>query len=141
MADDFAIASRILYATRSIAVVGASDKPARDSHRVTVYLKGAGFDVYPVNPNATRVAGLRCVPSLGVLADEDIAIATVVCFRRSEEIVPIAEAAIAIGAHHLWMQFGVFNEAAAARARRAGMLVVMDRCIMVDHRRVLAARQ
>ncbi len=140
MEDDFAIAIRILDATRSIAVVGASDNPARDSHRIAAYLKGAGFEVHPVNPYADRVAGLRCVASLGVLAGEGIAIDTVVCFRRSEEIAPIADAAIDIEAHHLWMQFGVVNEAAAARARTAGMLVVMDRCIMVDHRRLLATR-
>ncbi len=138
--DDAATAARILDATRSIAVVGASDNPARDSHRITAYLKGAGFDVHPVNPNASRVAGLRCVASLGVLAGEGIAIDTVVCFRRSEEIGPIAQAAIAIGAHHLWMQLGVVNEDAAARARAAGMMVVMDRCIMVDHRRLLVSR-
>ena len=138
--DDAATAALILDATRSVAVVGASDNPARDSHRISVYLKGAGFDVHPVNPNARRVAGLRCVASLGVLAHEGIAIDTVVCFRRSEEIGPIAEAAIAVGAHHLWMQFGVVNQGAAARARAAGMLVVMDRCIMVDHRRLLVAR-
>ncbi len=141
MKDDFTVASRILDATKNIAVVGASDNPARDSHHVTAYLSAAGFDVHPVNPNATRVAGLRCVASLGVLADEGVTIDTVVCFRRSEEIAPIAEAAIAIGAHHLWMQFGVVNQAAAQRARAAGMLVVMDRCIMVDHRRLLVARR
>ena len=141
MEDDFAVASRILDATKSIAVVGASDNPARDSHHVTAYLKAAGFDVYPVNPYAERVAGLRCVASLALLADEGRAIDTVVCFRRSEEIAPIAEAAIAIGAPHLWMQFGVVHQDAARRARAAGMLVVMDRCIMVDHRRLLVERR
>ncbi len=141
MEDDYAVASRILDATKSIAVVGASDNPARDSHRVTAYLDAVGFELHPVNPNAERVVGLRCVASLGVLGHEGVAIDTVVCFRRSEEIEPIAEAAIAIGAHHLWMQFGVVNQAAALRARGAGMLVVMDRCIMVDHRCLLLTRR
>lgn len=141
MEDDFATATRILDATKSIAVVGASDNPARDSNYVTAYLDAAGFDVHPVNPNAERVGALRCVASLDVLADEGVAIDTVVCFRRSEEIAPIAEAAIEIGAHHLWMQFGVVNQAGALRARGAGLLVVMDRCIMVDHRRLVASRR
>ena len=139
--DNFTIASRILDATRSIAVVGASEKPARDSHRVTIYLKSAGFEVHPVNPNVEQVAGLRCVASLGQLADAGIAIDTVVCFRRSEDIVPIADDAIAVNARHLWMQLGVVNEIAAAHARAADMLVVMNRCIMVDHRRLVATRR
>ena len=138
--NDLDTIRKILAATRTIAVVGASDNPARDSNHVTAYLIGAGFDVYPVNPNAARVHGRACVASLAELAHSGTSrIDTVVCFRRSEEIVAIAESAVGIGAAHLWMQMGVINEAAKAYAEEAAMLVVMDRCIMVEHRRLAAS--
>ena len=128
----------MLASTRSIAIVGASDKPHRDSHHVMAYLIEAGFLVYPVNPNASRVHGLPSHRSLAEAASAASAgVDIVVCFRRSEEILPIARDAIAIGAQHLWMQLGVVNEAAKDLAERAGLKVVMDRCIMVEHRRIV----
>jgi len=130
--DSEATAVRILVATRSIAMVGASNRDWRDSHRVMKYLLDRRFDVYPVNPNADSILGRPCVAALEQLAPP---IDTVVCFRRSSEIEGIARSAIAIGARHLWMQLGVINAKAAELARSAGLLVVMVRCIMVDHRR------
>jgi predicted CoA-binding protein len=126
-------AQRIIAATRTIAVVGASENPWRDSQRVMAYLLEVGFEVHPVNPNFSEVLGRTCVARL-----EDIGagIDTVVCFRRSSQIVPIAQSAIAIGARYLWMQLGVINREACLIARTAGLSVVMDRCIMVDHRRM-----
>jgi len=123
---------RILAATTRIALVGASDRPERDSHRVMQYLLRQGFQVFPVNPNVTEVLGQACA---GRLADLPVPIDTVLCFRRSEYIEPLAEETIAAGAKHLWMQFGVVNERAAQKVRDAGLLVVMDRCMMLDHRR------
>ena len=125
-------ARRILDATHSIALIGASANPQRDSNRVMAYLLQRNFRVVPVNPNAAGVLGQRCFCRLTLVP---IPIDTVVCFRRSEEIYAVAEDAVAVGAHHLWMQFGVTNDSARALAESEGMLVVMDRCIMVDHRR------
>lgn len=136
-ADD-ATVSRILAAARRIAVVGASERPSRDSHSVTHYLIDAGFEVYPVNPNLPSLFGRPCAARLediGVLID------TVVCFRRSDAIEAIAHSAIAIGAHHLWMQLGVVNSRAQDLARAAGLEVVMDRCIRTDHRRWVSDRR
>jgi predicted CoA-binding protein len=124
------VASRILHDFRRIAVVGISDRPERDSHRVASYLQGVGYDVVPVNPNVAQVLGLRCWPSLR----EAPGPVEVVCvFRRSELVLPVVDDAIAVGARAIWMQDGVVHEEAAARARAAGMLVVMDRCMMRDH--------
>lgn len=126
------LARTILSRTESIAIVGASERPERDSHRVMRYLMRAGFQVFPVNPMIDAVLGQPCVAQL---TDLRRAIDTVVCFRRSELIGAIADQALQIGAKHLWMQLGVINEAAYTVATRAGLLVVMDRCIMVDHQR------
>lgn len=129
--NDARIARRILGATHSVAVVGASENPSRDSHRIMNYLMQQGFQVYPVNPNAKSVLGIPCVARVTDLA---VPVDTVVCFRRSAEMAPIAHDAVAAQAKHLWMQYGVINEEAATLARAAGLDVVMDRCIMVDHR-------
>ena len=138
--NDFELIRDVLASTRSIAIVGASDKPQRDSHHVMAYLIEAGFTVYPVNPNASRIHGRPCHPSLAEAASAaPTGIDTVVCFRRSEEILPIAADAIAIGARHLWMQLGVVNEAAKNLAEPAGLKVVMNRCIMVEHQRIVRA--
>ena len=125
------IAQSIIASTHTIALVGASPSPMRDSHRIMAYLMRTGFNVLPVNPNTTEVLGQRAYAKL---TDIDTPIDTVVCFRRSEEIEPIADAAIAIKAKNLWMQLGVVNPAAKRKAEAAGLQVVMDRCIMVDHR-------
>jgi predicted CoA-binding protein len=97
------------------------------------YLLKHGFHVLPVNPNARQILGQRSFGSIDEIGEP---IDTVVCFRRSEYLEPIARSAVAAHAKHLWMQFGVINERAAEVAEKAGLVVVMDRCIMVDHRRI-----
>lgn len=134
MTPDEAIADRILREFRRVAVVGISPRPERDSHRVAAYLLAAGWDVVPVNPLVDAVLGRRCWPSLAQLpAPVDV----VDVFRRPELVEPVVEEAIAMGARALWLQDGVVHEAAATRARAAGLLVVMDRCMMRDHARGL----
>jgi predicted CoA-binding protein len=132
--QDEDLARVIVEATKSIALVGASPSPVRESHRIMAYLMRVGFDVIPVNPMVSEVLGK---PTVKDVRDILVPIDTVVCFRRSEEIEPIAESAIAIGAKHLWMQLGVVNQKARDRAEAAGLLVVMDRCFMIDHRRLM----
>ena len=129
------VAARILREYRRVAVVGISDRPDRDSHRVAAYLAQAGYVIIPVNPNVTRVLGERCWPSLD---DAPGPIEVVDVFRRSELVEPVVDAAIRVGAKAVWMQDGVVNEAASAQARAAGLLVVMDRCMLRDHAAGLA---
>ena len=129
------VAARILRDYRRIAVVGISDRPERDSHRVAAYLAQAGYVIIPVNPNVTQVLGERCWPSLD---DAPGPIEVVDVFRRSELVEPVVDAAIRVGAKAVWMQDGVVNETAAAKARAAGLLVVMDRCMLRDHAAGLA---
>jgi uncharacterized protein len=129
------VAARILRDYRRIAVVGISDRPDRDSHRVAAYLAQAGYVIIPVNPNVTAVLGERCWPSLD---DAPGPIEVVDVFRRSELVEPVVDAAIRVGAKAVWMQDGVVNETAAAKARGAGLLVVMDRCMLRDHAAGLA---
>jgi uncharacterized protein len=123
----------ILQRCRTIAVVGLSPNPARASFDVSRAMQAAGYRIVPVNPNADRVLGEQCYPSLREAAQHE-KIDLVNCFRRSEEIGAIADEAIAIGAQALWMQLGVANNAAADKLRAAGVLVVQDRCLMIDHR-------
>lgn len=123
-------AARILREFRRVAVVGISDRPERDSHRVAAYLQRVGYEIVPVNPNVREVLGLRCWPSLD---DAPGPIEVVDVFRRSELVPPVVDAAIRVGARAVWMQDGVIHEEAAAKARAAGLLVVMDRCMLRDH--------
>ena len=121
---------KILSECRTIAVVGASSNPARASHHVASYMKAQGYRVIPVNPNVQSVIGEQAYPSLMVVPG---AIDLVDIFRKSEDVLPIVEHAIAVGAKAVWMQEGVVNEAAAQLAREAGLAVVMDRCWLKDH--------
>jgi uncharacterized protein len=126
----------ILRTARTIAVVGLSGKRYRPSYGVTEYMQRAGYRIIPVNPYETQILGepayadLDSVP--GVIDIVDI-------FRRSEFVPDIVEAAIRKGAKAIWMQEGVMHEAAARRATEAGLLVLMDRCILKDHRRLAHA--
>ena len=120
----------ILRSSQSIAVVGFSPKINRPSHIVGKYLMEAGFTVYPVNPGVSEILGCTSYPDLKSIP---AAVDVVDIFRRSEEVLPIVEAAIGIGAKVIWMQQGIVNEEAAALAEKAGMQVVMDRCIKIDH--------
>ena len=118
---------------KTIAVVGLSPKPHRDSFRVAKYMQDHGFRIVPINPNASDVLGETSYASLTEAAQHE-RIDMVNCFRNSEDIPPIATEAIAIGAKSLWLQLGVAHEAAAKEAADAGLLVVQNRCLMVEHR-------
>ena len=122
----------ILKKYKTIAVVGLSSNPMRPSHGVTEYMQGAGYRIIPVNPNETEVLGEKSYPRL-----EDVPEKTEIVnvFRRAEEVPPVVESAIRIGARAMWMQLGIENEEAAAKARAAGLAVVEDACILVEHQR------
>lgn len=124
----------ILTATRRIAVVGASDKPGRAGHYVAAFLVARGFDVTPVNPllAGTTLHGRPVVATL----DDALPLDMVDVFRRSDQLGPVADDAIRLGARTLWTQLGVTDDAAAARAREAGLAVVQDRCPMIEWRRL-----
>ena len=120
---------------KTIAVVGLSPKPHRDSFRVAKYMQDHGFRIVPINPNAPEVLGEKAYASLTEAAMHE-RIDMVNCFRNSEDIPPIAAEAIAIGAKSLWLQIGVVNDAAAKQATDAGLVVVQDLCLMVEHRQL-----
>ena len=120
---------------KTIAVVGLSPKPHRDSFRVAKYMQDHGFRIVPINPNAPEVLGEKAYASLTEAATHE-RIDMVNCFRNSEDIPPIAAEAIAIGAKSLWLQIGVVNDAAAKQATNAGLVVVQDLCLMVEHRQL-----
>jgi len=128
--------SEILHTSRTIAVVGLSGKRYRPSYGVAEYLKRSGYRIIPVNPLETEVLGERSYPDLDSIPEH---VDMVDIFRRSEFVPEIVEAAIRIGAKAIWMQEGVIHEAAARRAEAAGLSVVMDRCILKDHRRLAYA--
>lgn len=128
-----AIIRDVLAKPRAIAVVGCSPDPARDSHDIAQLLISKGHVVVPVNPNATEILGRRCYASLCAIPQ---AIEMVDIFRRSDQVGPIVDDAIAIGAKIVWMQLGVIDQAAAIRAQRAGLTVIMDRCPAIEYRRL-----
>jgi hypothetical protein len=124
------IEEEILNSSRTIAMVGLSSKPDRASYMVASYLKEQGYRIIPVNPTEKEVLGEPCYPDLASITGS---VDVVDIFRRSEEVPAIMEEAIKIGAKAVWMQEGVINEEAAARAREAGLLVVMDNCMRKKH--------
>lgn len=132
---DPSTAGHVLRTFRRIAVVGISPRPERDSHEVARYLQSHGYTIVPVNPVVDEVLGERCWPSL---EEAPGPIEVVDVFRRSELAGEVVDSAIAIGAKAVWLQDGVIDEAAAQRATDAGLLVVMDRCMLRDHRMGLA---
>ena len=119
----------------TIAVVGLSPKPHRDSFRVAHYMQAHGYRIVPINPNVSEVLGERAYATLSEAAAHEH-IDMVNCFRNSEDIPPIAIEAIAIGAKSLWLQIGVMHDAAAQQATDAGLLVVQNRCLMLEHRQL-----
>ena len=125
----------ILQRTKVIAVVGLSDRPERPSHDVASYLQQQGYRIIPVNPRLSGpVLGEQPYPDLeSVPYPVDL----VNIFRRPEEVPPVVESAVRIGAPAVWMQLGVVNEDAAAKAGAAGLDVVMDKCIKIEHRALL----
>ncbi|MDH4320191.1 MAG: CoA-binding protein [Desulfobulbaceae bacterium] len=120
----------LLQGVQTIAVVGLSPKENRPSNDVARYLIAAGFTVIPVNPGQTEILGAKCYPSL---TEIPVPVDLVNIFRRSEDVGPVVDEAIAIHAKAVWMQQGIANETAAAKAKAAGLKVIMDRCIKVDH--------
>jgi predicted CoA-binding protein len=120
---------------KTIAVVGLSPKPHRDSFRVAKYMQDHGFRIVPINPNAHEVLGEKAYASLTEAAQHE-RIDMVNCFRNAEDIPPIAAEAIAIGAKSLRLQLGVVNDDAAKQANDAGLVVVQNLCLMVEHRQL-----
>ena len=132
--------AHILKHCRTIAVVGLSPRPERASFDVARYMQAQGFRIIPVNPNA----GVECILGEKVYASllqasQTEKIDLVNCFRHSQDIAPIVDEAIAIDAAAVWMQLGITHPAAAAKARAAGLVVVQDRCLKIDHRALGAA--
>jgi hypothetical protein len=134
--------TEILEKYRIIAVVGLSKEPGKDSHRVSAYLKQHGYRIIPVNPSADEILGEKSYPSLLEIPPEiQKTIEIVDIFRPAKDVPPIVEQAIKLKALFgkplvVWMQLGIVNEQAAEAARRAGLIVVMDRCMMVEHHRL-----
>jgi len=121
---------------KRIAVVGMSKDPEKDAQRIPLYLKNVGYEIIPVNPTATEIAGMKAYKSLSeVPFDFDI----VQIFRPSDAVPPIVDEALKTKAKVIWMQLGISNEKAAQKARMAGRIVVQDRCMMVEHRRLIKA--
>lgn len=123
----------ILATPRTVAVVGCSSNPARDSHRIARLLQQRGHRVIPVNPTETSVLGQPCYPSLRDVPEK---VDMVDVFRRSEFVAEVASDAVVIGASILWLQLGVIDDAAALAAQGAGLTVVMDRCPAIEYRRL-----
>lgn len=121
----------LFASVRTIAVVGLSDDPLRPSYGVSAYLQRAGYRIIPVNPSVNEILGEKSYPSL---RDIPGPVDLVDVFRKSEVVGPIAEDAVAIGARYLWLQEGVINREAADRAAQAGVKVVMDKCMLKEHR-------
>ena len=126
--------AELLKSSRTIAVVGLSGKRFRPSYGVAEYLQRSGYRIIPVNPQETEVLGQKCYPDLDSIPEP---VDIVDIFRRSEHVPEVVEAAIRIHAKAVWMQEGVVHEEAARHAQEAGLQVVMDRCILKDHRRLV----
>lgn len=123
----------LLRTSRTIAVVGLSSKKFRPSHGVSEYMQRAGYRIIPVNPYETKVLGEKAYPSLDAVPEK---VDIVNVFRRSEFVPEIVDLAVRIGARAVWMQEGVAHEQAAETARVAGLTVIMDRCILKEHRKM-----
>jgi len=121
---------RILQAAKTLAVVGLSRREGRPGYYVPAYMQSAGYRIIPVNPKLDEALGEKAYPDLLSIPEP---VDVVVIFRRSEDVPPVVEQAIQIGAKVVWMQLGIVNQAAAERARAAGLEVVMDSCIKIDH--------
>jgi predicted CoA-binding protein len=125
----------LLGRTRTVAVVGLSDKPDRDSYQIAQYLQSQGYRIIPVNPMVSAVLGEKSYPNLAEIPAE-FRIDIVDIFRRSEQVLPVVEEALHRGVGAIWMQLGIRNAEAARKAESAGVPVVEDLCIMVQHRRL-----
>ena len=127
----------ILLSTKTIASVGLSSNPSKESYGIVQYLKDQGYRIFPVNPTATEIMGEKAYPDLSSIPDT---VDVVQVFRKPEDVPPVVEEAIKIGAKVVWMQEGVVHEGAAQKARDAGLQVVMDACMRATHRRLIGAK-
>ena len=125
---------QILETAKTIAVVGLSDKPDRDSYQVAEYLQEHGYRIIPVNPTVNEVLGEKSYASLTDIPEQ---VDIVDVFRKPDAVLPVAQEAIDAGAATLWLQLGVVNQEAAEKAEAAGLQVVMDRCIKIEHGKLL----
>ena len=133
-ADTTATMADILTRYRTVAVVGLSPKPHRDSYGVARYMQAHGWRIIPINPNASEILGERVYPTLTEAA-RDHTIELVNVFRNSDDVPPVVDEAIAIGAKAIWLQLGVAHDVAAAQAHAAGLQVVQNKCLKVEHAR------
>ena len=124
---------KIIRESRNIAVVGISNKLGRPSLTVASYLKGQGYRIIPVNPTIQDVNGEKCYPDLTSIPEK---VDVVDIFRKPEDVLPVVEEAVRVGAKAIWMQEGIVNEEAASKARAAGLQVVMDKCMLKEHSRL-----
>ena len=127
----------ILTSARTIASVGLSANQEKESYWIVSYLKEQGYRIIPVNPTASKILGEKVYPDLESVPEP---IDVVQVFRRVEDVPPVVDAAIKVGAKVVWMQEGIVNEAAAQKARQAGLQVVMDACMRMTHRRLIGPR-
>ncbi|PLX48921.1 MAG: CoA-binding protein [Desulfobulbaceae bacterium] len=130
MLTNFTEIKEILARTKTIAVVGLSPKENRPSNDVARYLMAAGYTIIPVNPGQSEILGQKCYAALTDIPEP---VDLVDIFRRADEVGPVVDQAIAMGAKVVWMQQGIVNEEAAQAARKAGLTVIMDRCLKVEH--------
>jgi len=127
----------ILLAAKTIASFGLSSNQEKESYWIVSYLKEQGYRIIPVNPTATEIMGEKVYPTLEAIPDK---VDVVQVFRKSEDVPPVVDSAIKIGAKVVWMQEGIVNEAAAQKAREAGLLVVMDACMRATHRQLIGPK-
>jgi len=127
----------ILLSTRTIASVGLSSNQEKESYWIVSYLKDQGYRIIPVNPTADEILGEKAYPDLESVPEK---IDVVQVFRKPEDVPPVVDSAIKVGAKVVWMQEGIVNEEAAQKAREAGLQVVMDACMRVTHRRLIGEK-
>jgi predicted CoA-binding protein len=127
--------SWVLSNCQTIAVVGLSPKPHRASFDVAQYMQSRGYHIVPINPNAQEVLGQTCYPNL-IEAARHHRIDLVNCFRNSEDIAPIVDEALTIGARAVWLQLGIRDDESVHKAAEAGLVTLQDRCIKIDHKAV-----
>ena len=127
----------ILSSSKTIASFGLSSNQEKESYWIVSYLKEQGYKIIPVNPTATEILGEKTYPDLESIPEK---VDVVQVFRKSEDVPPVVDSAIKIGAKVVWMQEGIVNEAAAQKAREAGLQVVMDACMRATHRRLIGPK-
>ena len=123
--------SELLQKTKTIAVVGLSDKPDRPSYDVARYMQAAGYEIIPVNPNCQSILGMPCYPDLKSIPQQ---IDMVNVFRRAEDCLPITQEEIALGAGSIWLQLGIHDEASVMAAQKANIPIITNRCLKIEHR-------